>query len=50
MKKKMENKHANTPVWNIRTSAPIILNHNDFMTPHFIDFIRQLHRDGELLQ
>ena len=48
--KENENKHPNTPVWNIRTSAPIILNHNDFMTPLFIDFIRQLYRDGELLQ
>jgi len=42
-----ENKKGNTPVWNIRTTAPIIFDHNNFMTPQFINFIRQLYLDGE---
>jgi hypothetical protein len=46
---KLENAHPNTPVWNIHTSEPIINSHNDFMTPLFIDFIRQLYLDGEFV-
>ncbi|MDQ6628943.1 MAG: hypothetical protein M3Z29_10935 [Pseudomonadota bacterium] len=37
----------NSPIWNIRTSAPIVDNHNDFSNPRLIAFLRQLYREAE---
>jgi hypothetical protein len=38
---------ANSPVWNVRTSRPIVNDHNDFSNPHLIAFFRQLYREAE---
>jgi hypothetical protein len=38
---------VNSPVWNIRTSKPIVNDHNDFSNPRLIAFFRQLYREAE---
>jgi hypothetical protein len=38
---------ANSPVWNIQTRDPIVVDHNDFDNPHLIAFFRQLYREAE---
>jgi hypothetical protein len=38
---------ANSPVWNIRTSKPIVNDHNDFDNERLIAFLRQLYREAE---
>jgi len=38
---------ANSPVWNVQTSSPIIDDHNDFSNPRLIAFFRQLYREAE---
>jgi hypothetical protein len=38
---------ANSPVWNIRTSQPIVNDHNDFDNQRLIAFFRQLYREAE---
>ena len=38
---------ANSPVWNIQTSSPIVNDHNDFDNQRLIAFFRQLYREAE---
>jgi hypothetical protein len=37
---------ANTRVWNIHTDGNVILDHSNYLTPEFFNFIRQLYRDA----
>ncbi|MGE5527005.1 MAG: hypothetical protein ACM3SS_25055 [Rhodospirillaceae bacterium] len=39
------NDAANTRVWNIHTDENVILDHSNYLTPEFFNFIRQLYRD-----
>jgi hypothetical protein len=38
-------RNVDPPVWNIRTDASLIGDHNDIMQPRFLEFVRQLYDD-----
>ena len=42
------NSAANARVWNIHTDENVILDHSNYLTPQFFNFIRQLYRDVSL--
>jgi pimeloyl-ACP methyl ester carboxylesterase len=38
--------NLNSPVWNVSTASPVVLNHSDLLNPILIDFLRQLYEEG----
>jgi hypothetical protein len=42
---KHEHGHPDSPYWIVKTQAPIINDHNEFYTPLFMGFLRQLYDD-----
>jgi hypothetical protein len=42
---KHEHGHPDSPYWIVKTQAPIISDHNEFYTPLFMGFLRELYDD-----
>jgi len=38
--------NLNSPVWNVSTASPVVLDHSDLLNPILIDFLRQLYEEG----
>lgn len=38
--------NLNSPVWNVSTASPVVVDHSDLLNPILIDFLRQLYEEG----